>query len=117
MTATGTVHVCEAVSFVLMPVAEVVAVTRSVALTESVTIEDAVNVNALVAVPFAKSAKVTTLCAAVPFCGCVGKSCQIQFATLGSTSLSIHSGRSCCRLGWRIESMCVIIRLTYKNSW
>lgn len=96
MTATGTVHTCEAVSFVLMPVAEVVAVTGSVAVTESVTTEDAVNVNALVAVPFAKSTKVTILCAAVPFCDSVGKSCQIQVATLGSTSLSIHSGRSCC---------------------
>jgi len=68
---TGTVHACEAVNnFILMPVAEVVKVTRSPAVTESVTSENALNVNALVAAPFVQSTKVTSPC------DLVGKGCQ-----------------------------------------
>lgn len=48
MTATGTVRACEGMYFVLMPDAEVVAVTRSAVVTESVTMgEHSLNVNAL----------------------------------------------------------------------
>lgn len=48
MTATGTVRACEGMYFVLMPDAEVVAITRSDVVTEIVTMDEYfLNINAL----------------------------------------------------------------------
>jgi len=48
VTATGTVRACEGIYSVLMPDADVVAITRSAVVTESVTVDEhSLNVNAL----------------------------------------------------------------------